>query len=208
MGQSTSFGDKKPLPGKEFRSGELAEADTHLRKQVDEAFVALEAQMGAGEAQMGAGAASLSLDALTLAGNATDTLSLTIGEQTANILIAIGAPVPAGDWWFNTFEITRNDALDYTLTFGGGNEGNKEAVLLAMWRLFQTIRKSGDFDAHFVPQWKGTGGTYLANDLDGLALPAGDVYRDFGDGIYIFAAASPTSFVVGAGITAGMTVDP
>lgn len=201
MGQSTSFGDKKPLPGKEFRSGELAEADAHLRKQVDEAFVALEGQMGAG-------AASLSLDALTLAGDATDTLSLTIGEQTANILIAIGAPVPGGDWWAGAFEITRNAALDYTLTFGGGNEGNKEAVLLAVWRLFQTIRKSGDFDAHFVPQWKGTGGTYLANDLDGLALPAGNVYRDFGDGIYIFAAASPTSFVVGAGITAGMVVDP
>lgn len=200
MGQSTSFGDKKPLPGKEFRSGELAEADTHLRKQVDEAFVALEAQMGAG-------AASLSLDALTLAGDATDTLSLTIGEQTANILIAIGAPVPGGDWWAGAFEITRNAALDYTLTFGGGNEGNKEAVLLAVWRLFQTIRKSGDFDAHFVPQWKGTGGTYLINDL-GVGLPAANVYRDFGDGIYIFAAAAPTSLVVGAGITAGMVVDP
>ena len=143
---------------------------------------------------------------VTLAGDATDTVELTVGEQTATILLQAGGIGAPPTWPEEQFEFTRNGPLDCTVAFAAGNETVDEVVISAIWYAVRDMVKNGDFDVVVVPDFKGTT----------LVVPAGGLFPgvptsanspDFGEGLYVQAGAS-ASWSIGVGIAAGIVVDP
>lgn len=136
--------------------------------------------------------ATIGATGITLAGGATDTLSLTIGDQVAVLTFVNGAG------------FARTAALAATVDVSGGLGADRRKLIQGIGYALSLL--AGDLDSPAAVVGKQPISLMVSGALNATPTPAADTYIGGGDGFAVYADA-PVSIAIGAGVTAGLTID-
>lgn len=139
---------------------------------------------------------SVSIDAAGIVASGTpanDTLSITVGTQTAVLTFVNGGGT------------SRTGALAANVDTVGGAGADPVLLLATIAYAFDLLVKAGDFSVPCSLNGKAPLGVIPTNALDGGTGPASDVLFGGGQGLAVWAEAA-VSFAIGSGVT-GLSID-